>query len=220
MKIAVIGTQNIGKSTFIDDFLMKWPMYKRPDKTYRDYVKEENLPTSKEGTEESQKIILNALIDQSLGYDKSDNVIFDRCAIDNLAYSSWLNLNGKLSDDFLDTSVTIARESLKMYDIIFFLPLTKYSNIPIEENGTRDIDEVYRQEIDAIFKAFQQSYHKGDGKVFPKDDCPPMIEIFGNRQERIMLASLYVSETGGFYGEDSSLVSDLYLPPEKEIIVP
>jgi len=62
MKIAVIGTANIGKSTYIQDFLKKWPMYKLVDSEYRKLLKEKNLSHSKNGNEESQKTILNLTI--------------------------------------------------------------------------------------------------------------------------------------------------------------
>ena len=42
MKIAVVGTQCIGKSTFIKDFLNKWSMYKTPDESYRKENPEED----------------------------------------------------------------------------------------------------------------------------------------------------------------------------------
>ena len=56
MKIAISGTHCMGKSTYVQDFLKKWPSYKTPEKSYRDYILEKNLPHSKEATEDSQKI--------------------------------------------------------------------------------------------------------------------------------------------------------------------
>lgn len=209
MKIAVVGTQCIGKSTFIKDFLNKWSMYSTPTKTYRDIVKEKNISINKLGSEESQQIILDFLVDQATQYSKSDNVIFDRCVLDNLAYSSWLHLNDKVSEKFLDTSRIIVRESLKLFDIIFFLPITKTSPVALVEDGVRDTDPIYREEIDNIFKAFYQSYLQADGRVFPKDETPAFIEIFGNQVERIALTSLYLTDLGIAYGEKESLLSDL-----------
>ena len=220
MKICAIGTQNIGKTTYIEDFVKEWPMYTTPEKTYRDIIKEKGLTVNDEGTEESQKIILDALVDQAIAYSKDDNVILDRCVLDNLAYTSWLNINGKVSDKFLDETRLIVRETLKMYDILFFFPISKFSEIALEDKENRNTDPVYREEIDAIFKAFQSSYSSGDGRVFPTHDCPAMIEVYGDREQRIKLTSMYITENGKPYGEDKSLISDLYLPPEKKIIVP
>lgn len=209
MKIAAIGTHSTGKSTYIQDFLKNWPMYETSDKSYRDLIKDKSVTHSKQGTEESQKIILNYLVDQAIESSKKDFVILDRCVVDNLAYSSWLNLNEKVSDKFLEESRLIVRETLKMFDIIFFIPLTKVAEVPLENNELRDVDPVYREEIDNIFKVFQQSYLRGDGRVFPVNDSPALIEIFGSREERIKMTELYIDKNGKPYGDDKSLISDI-----------
>jgi predicted ATPase len=212
MKICVSGTACQGKSTYIKDFLKKWPSYKTPEKTYRDLIKDKNLPHSKNGTEESQKAILDALLDESQQYSRSDNVIFDRCIVDNLAYSSWLFLNDKVSEKFLDQCRITIREALKTFDIIFFFPITKFSPVEFEKDKTRDDDLIYREEIDNIFKTFVKSYHQQDGRVFPTDDSPPIIEIFGNPEERIKLTEMYINPEGKAFGEDQSLISDIWTP--------
>lgn len=220
MKLICCGTQNIGKSTYVRDFLKEWPMYKTPEKTYRDIIKEKGLVINEEGNEESQRIILNTLVDQAIEYSKEDNVILDRCVLDNLVYTAWLNLNDKVSDEFLDETRLIVRETLKMYDILFFIPMSKFNNVDMVEDGLRSVNVEYRTEVDTIFKAFQGSYLAGDGRIFPKEECPAFIEIYGNPIERIKLTSLYIDKTGNFYGEDQSLMSDIVMPPEKQIIVP
>lgn len=217
MKIAVVGTQCVGKSTYIKDFLKKWPMYTTPEKSYRDVVREKNLPHSSNSNEETQTLILNFLVDQAIEYSKNDNVILDRCVLDVLAYSSWLNMKGKISDDFLDAQRIIIRETLKLYDVLFFLPITKVSPVELTDNGFRNTDPIYREEIDFIFKAFQESYHKGDGRVFPKDDTPAIIEIYGNPEERIAMTSFYVMEDGKGYGEDQSLLNEI-LPASEQTL--
>lgn len=209
MKIAVVGTQCIGKTTYINDFLKKWPMYSKPEKSYRDIIKEKNLKRNEDGDEESQKIILDCLVDQAIEASKQDFVILDRCVLDNLAYTAWLNADGKVSDDFFEKTRSIVKETLKFYDILFFLPISKFSNIPIEDDGVRSINEAYREEIDALFKVFQISYNKTDGRVFPTDNSPAMIEIYGNPQERIALTELYIQPDGKPFGEENSLMSDI-----------
>ena len=209
MKIAITGTHSTGKTTYINDFLKKWKMYETPNDSYRDLIKNNNIPHSKNGTEESQKQILNYLVDQAIELTKKDFVITDRCVLDNLAYTSWLNINGKISDKFLEETRTIVKETLKFYDIIFFVPLTKVAEVPLEDNELREVDPVYREEIDNIFKAFRQSYSNGDGRVFPVHDSPAMIEIYGDRETRIKMTELYIQENGKPFGENDSLISDI-----------
>lgn len=206
MKIAISGTQCIGKSTFIQDFLKKWPMYRVAGGDCSSLIKEKNLKHSQESTEETQDIFLNHLIDQAFSCSKTDYVVFDRCVLDNLAYTTWLVLKGKLPNSYLEKVVPIVRETLKVYDIIFTAPITKVAPVEITANNTRDIDPVFREEIDNILKAFTESYHKHDGKIFDPQDSPALIEIFGKPEERIHMAELYVNESGNMYGEDESLI--------------
>jgi predicted ATPase len=209
MKLAVIGTSNTGKTTYIKDFLKKWPMYKTPDKTYREILKEKNLPHSKNSNEATQTLIMDFLIDQLTEYSKEEFVIFDRSVLDCLAYTSWLHLNGQVSENFLDQQRIMVNHALKLYDVMFFIPLTKAAKVDIENDGFREVDPIFREEIDFIFKAFQSAYHKHDGSVFPKEDCPAVIEIFGTPEERIKMTEFYISETGKPYGEEDSMMNQI-----------
>jgi len=211
MKIAISGTHCTGKSTFIRDFIKNWPNYETPKESYRNLIKKKKLPHSKQGTEKGQRLILDALCEQLQKYSKTDNVIFDRCVLDNLAYSSWLNLNGKVSDKFLDETRIIVREALKMLDIVFFIPLTPIAPVSFEKDELREEDLIYREEIDNIFKIFVHSYNQKDGRVFDASDAPPIIEIFGNPQERIKLMEMYLDKEGNAFGEETSLISDITL---------
>jgi len=214
MRLSISGTQCIGKSTYIQDFLNVWTNYTTPNKSYRDVIKKQNLTHSSHTTEETQTAIMNFLIDLLKSYSKKDNVIFDRCPLDAMAYTSWLYLKGGCSEAFLDEARLLVRESLKMLDIIFFLPITKAGEVKIIGDGLRDIDPIHREEIDNIFKEFGQTYAKGTGVIFPTEDCPAFIELFGNQDERIAMTKMYLNEQGQPYGEEHSLLSDsLILPP-------
>jgi hypothetical protein len=210
MRIAVTGTQCIGKSTFIDDFISRWPMYKKPSKSYRDIITEKNIKLNREGDREGQFAILDALCEQAETNADEKFCIHDRCVIDNLAYTLWLaakNQGGVQPQDFT-ASIIQAQQSLKYYDVIFFLPISQMSPIPLEERVNRDIDENYREEIDSILKTFNTDYIKKNGKIFPSEECPAVIEIFGNRMQRIDLTSLYIKPNGQAFGEeDGSLIT-------------
>jgi hypothetical protein len=210
MKICISGSACVGKSTLINDFLQTWPMYKKADNSYREKAKADPLvKLNKDGDENGQTIIRDSLIDQVQSYSKKDNVIFDRCILDNFVYSLWLNAKGKVTDDYISKQIPILSETLKLYDIIFFIPLLKQYDIPIvpDPSGQRELDPIFREEIDNIFKAVLTDYNKQKGKVFfPKEESPAVIEIFGSREERIEMIKLYVNKEGGAYGEDDSLI--------------
>lgn len=217
MRIAVTGTQCIGKTTFIDDFIARWPMYKKPSKTYRDIIKEKNLTLNREGNRESQIAVLDALCEQAESSTNEKFCIHDRCIIDNVAYTLWLAAKekGDVKANDVTASIIQAQQALKHYDVIFFLPISQMSPIAMEERENRDIDETYRNEIDAILKTFNSDYLNKRGMIFPADDCPAVIEIFGNRRERLDLAALYIKPDGNPFGEEDGSLIDMGNDPNE-----
>lgn len=206
MRIAISGTASQGKTTLIKDFLAEWPIFQTESQTYRQLITEENLPHSKNATKYGQFKILNHMIDELQKYGPNDNVIFDRCPLDNLVYSLWCfeNRAGDIDKEFIDMCIPLVRESMRHLDIIFFLPITKVAPVPIEEDKMRESDPIYIAEIDNIFKAMEAQWKHGLGKTpfFPADDSPAVIEIFGNRQERIQLIKYYINSRGELIGGD------------------
>jgi thymidylate kinase len=205
MRISIIGSQGSGKSHLIQEFLNKWPMYKKSEKSYRDLIKDRNIAINQKGNEESQKIILNALIDE-VQQTQGDFLIFDRCVVDNIAYTLWLNAHDKVSDKFVMDCKFLALQTLKLFDIIFYIPLRK--EITLQDKETRDSDPEFREEIDNIFKALVTSYEKGTGAFFPTEDCPAVITLDGPPDLRCDQIRLYLKENGKFFtDEDGSLLS-------------
>jgi len=153
--IALIGAQNTGKSTLVENFIQKWPMYKKPEKTYRDIIKEKNLPLNKEASKESQRTILNALVDeaQQACAKEDKHIIFDRCTVDNIAYTLWhyAKETTGFSVEYVIDSKAIAALALKYFDIIFYVPVRE--EIPVVPREGREIDLVFRDEINNIFDA-------------------------------------------------------------------
>lgn len=210
MKIAFMGTQCNGKSTLIKEFLKRWPMYKEAKSTYRNLLKTNKVTGNQEGTTDSQRTILNAIIDDTQkAIAKGDEfLVFDRCVTDNIVYSLWLNEKGKVSDEFIMDTKRIAFEAIRVFDIIFYLPLRE--EIKIVPKKGRDIDPVYRQEIDNIFRAVVSTYEKNLGIFFPKEDCPAVITLEGPPDLRIEQIPLYIKPNGRFYGEeDGSLLANM-----------
>lgn len=209
MRIAVSGAACQGKSTLIQDFLKNWPVYKRSKESYRDLLTKENLKINKEVNQEGQWKILNSLIDDLQSTAKTDKIIFDRCPLDNLAYSMW-SFDKQATDidkEFIDKCIPLVAESMKHLDIIFFIPITKFSPVNIEKKETRETDKEYIKEVDNIFKAIQRSYYTGKSPFFPKDDSPAIIEVFGTPEERIKMIELYLNSDGALHGEDESVLN-------------
>ena len=194
MRIGVSGTTFIGKSTFISDFLEVWSSYKTPLKNYTSVIKEDvDLKVGKT-TEKIQENILKYMLKQHKKYKRRDKVIFDRCLLDNLVYTLWAHDKGIVKEKYVQKSIDRLRESMKYLDIIFLVPMSKCSSV--DAMVTED-EYVFMTELDHIYKGvFFQWTNNKNCTLFPRDDKPALIEIFGSQAERIALARMYMNDAG------------------------
>lgn len=207
MRIAICSTQNNGKTTLVKAIQQLWPMYKSPEKTYRDLIKEKNLSLNEAGTQESQEIIREALRQCALDNKDEKFIVHDRCILDNLAYSVYLSERGQVEDDFLADSINMNRDTMKLFDIIFWLPLN--TNIKIVEQENRSTNEEYRQDIDFIFETMINTYKQGAGLIFPIEDCPAVIELTGELNDKLQTIKLYLNDDGNLVDTEKSVFEDL-----------
>lgn len=208
-KIGIIGTQCIGKSTLIEDMMLQWPQLSTPERTYRDLIKEKNLPINKNGTKESQGLILDFLVEEANKNYGKKKMIFDRTPLDNLAYTFWLHDKGTsdIDEQFIDDSVIKVRNAISQYSILFYLPLIEKNNVPLTPKEQREIDPIYRAEIDVLFDTFYRAWEARNTRLFNNNDTPPIIPVFGDPLERIKMMALYINDKCEFYGENDTLLS-------------
>jgi predicted ATPase len=207
MRIAISGTANTGKSTLVKNILAVWDNYKTPSKSYRDLIKEKNLPHSSATSVDTQWDVLNFMIDQLQGTTTKSNIVFDRCPLDNLAYTLWAFDKGKegFTMDYVNKAIKLTKESLRHLDIIFML---RYDpSIKIINDSLRDTDVEFIKEIDDIFDAMYIQYRQNyEADVFfPKDDSPGLIVLPTSPQKRIDMISDYITPEGEMYGDDASI---------------
>ena len=197
MRIAISGTSNVGKTTLLRDFLKEWPSYSTSEGSYRDDIKGDDH--SKGTNKATQWKILNSMIDQLMASSKEDNVVYDRSLLDNIVYSMWSfdKGEGDIDGKFIKKCIGLVKESIKFYDVIFFIPITKASPIEAKKDGTRETDPFYIKEIDSIFKAIMFDWNENaESKLCDPQDRPALIEIFGNPRERIEMIKLYLDMDG------------------------
>lgn len=174
MRIAVIGPQNTGKSTFVEDFLKEFSHYKTTNKTYRDVVREKNLKINQLTSAESQREIRDFMCSEIIE-NKEHNIIFDRCLIDNFVYTTLGYEQGEISKKFVDESEEVMKDSLKYVDLYLFIPTSV--SVPLVCDDQRDIDTTY---IDATNNCFLRVLFG----LIKKDHINVKV-ISGNRLERI-----------------------------------
>ncbi len=197
MRIAISGTACQGKTTLLNDFLKTYNTYDTPDTSYRQIIVDDKH--SKETNVDTQWKILDFMSEQLTSYRADDNVIFDRCPLDNIVYSLWCHERGVEGFDreYIDKSIALFRETMKLLDIIFFIPVTRVATIEIEGKEQRETDAQYIKEIDNIFKAMYQQWLQPESTFFEKDDRAAIIEIFGSPQERMHMIKLYIDPDTG-----------------------
>jgi hypothetical protein len=148
MRLTVTGPQNTGKTTFVEDFLLAFPDYFSPKETYREVIRNNKLKVNRETTESSQKLIREFLY-QQISTNKEQNVIFDRCVLDNMVYSQYQYELGKIGKSFIDETEKMMFESLKYLDVLIFIPTGV--SVPLKEDNLRDTDVQF---IDAVNRLF------------------------------------------------------------------
>ena len=211
MRIAFSGTGNSGKTTLVKSFLYTWDNYITPEKSYRDLLIEEDLSHSSNTTTETQEKILNFFIEQSQEHKKGAKVVYDRCSLDNIAYTMWCHEKGieSFDKDYVTLQIALMKESLRFIDIIFLCRFDESQSV--ENDGVRDTDVDFIKEVDNIFYSLYRQYTENPEAdiFFPKGDSPCIIELPHDGQQRIDLISEYVTTEGEMYGEDVSIFNDV-----------
>ena len=184
MKIVVTGTACTGKSTFIKDFLEQDERYTLPSTTYREFALENNIPLNREGNADSQSAIMQCVRQQFEETRDLSNVIYDRGPMDVLAYSMSLFRNGIIEDDRY--TVNQRAEAVKMmmeFDINQIFMVRHWKDMVIVEDGVREVDRDYIEEIDNIMNEVHS---------MPKFIRTRTVSIEGSRKERVKQANLYI----------------------------
>ncbi len=177
MKLAVIGPQNTGKSTFVKDFISSFPEYSTPSLTYRDVVVEKELSINQLTDTQSQKHIRDFLYDQVVTVE--GNILLDRCVIDNYIYTLCAYKDGNTTLDFVEETKRMMVESLPHIDTYIFIPTTvavKLVDDSLRDTNTAYVDTVNRFFIETLFELIREY----DIRV---------VVLSGNREERVALVA-------------------------------
>lgn len=174
MRIAIIGPQNTGKSTFVKDFLLQNKNYSTPIETYRDVVIEKSLEINQKTGEGSQEEIAKFL-EKSISENKDKDVLFDRCLIDNYVYSYIACKKGNIKESYLEKLKDRVFESLKHIDLFVFIPTTV--SVKLVEDALRDTETSFIDETNSVFISFLFYLAKEKGI--------DIFVLYGDREGRI-----------------------------------
>ena len=172
-RIVLTGTHSTGKKTLLDqlkgDNMLSSYMFLT--EVTRDLEKR-GLSINERGTDETQITIacqhyLNLLYNQSIA---------DRCMIDCMAYTEWLFLNSKVTEETYKYVTWLFTLSLPKYTTIFYLP----SEIPLVDDGVRSMSHEFRNEVEEIFEKLINTY------------SIPVVRLTGSVQNRTQILNNYI----------------------------
>lgn len=168
MKIGFTGTMSVGKSTLVHA-LKQLPEFK--DYTFATerskYLRDLGIPLNTDSTIKGQMIFMAERASELL----HSNIITDRTIIDVMAFT---NKARSIPYYICDQYETLAANLIKEYDYIFYI---SPEGIEIENNGVRETNSEYRNEIDKEIKRLIEKYS------FTKNSL--ITTISGTTKERI-----------------------------------
>lgn len=147
MKINLIGTQCVGKTTVIDNLKEEYKTYVIKE-VIRTAAKEiSNIKYNEQGDAASQETFFSMYENM---FKLFDNYISDRGLIDVCAYTKWLCCNKGVDIKIYN------RQLSRLIDFVKKNPDVIYVYFPIQfdaiEDGFRSTNESFRREIDDNFK--------------------------------------------------------------------
>jgi|TARA_B100000780_G_scaffold196205_1_gene138513 GTPase SAR1 family protein len=149
MRIGLCGTMSVGKTTLVDAL--------KDTKQFKDYnfaterskyLSDLGIPLNTDSTLKGQTVFLA----ERCGELMHDNIITDRTIIDVMAFT--MNANSIPHQD-KDAFEKYAHEFIREYDYIFYI---SPDGLPIEDNGVRETDELYRDKIDFTITILIKKY--------------------------------------------------------------
>ena len=146
MRIGITGAQSVGKTTLLNAL--------RSEKLFKDYVicdevtrrvKGYGLPINEEGTDNTQRLIMNEHIVNVFMYG---NMLTDRTALDGLVYSTYLYKNNQINTSTMAYVKEVFNKVWHSYDFVFYIE----PEFEIVDDGVRSINKQFRDEIAELFE--------------------------------------------------------------------
>jgi hypothetical protein len=173
MRIAISGTHASGKSTLIEAFHSRHPDYISEPEPYAVLLEVYGEDFAESPTLDDFERQLRYQLEVLGRYSRDDNVIFERCPADFLAYM--LALSGDRSH--LDRWIDAVGEALEQLDLIVFLPLDE--GAPIDVAGDEDL--VLRDDVDGLLRDI---FLEGELDLLA-GSAPAVVEARGSLSQRL-----------------------------------
>ena len=147
--------------------------------------REYGVDINEAGSEMTQALIITEHFKNINNHNKQDrSSILDRCILDGLIYTSWLEDNRALNTWTGNYAYHIFDNYIESYDVIFY---TDASDVKIEDDGERSIDISFRNNIIARFGDWITNNPRVREKV---------VVLSGTVEERLETIKRTLSEKG------------------------
>ena len=149
MKIGLVGTQSVGKTTLVNA-LKELPQFKDYHfATERSkYLKDLGIPLNTDSTLKGQTIFLAERVSELM----RENLLTDRTVIDVMAFTDASKSIGSLEKSLFKE---YASNFINDYDYIFYVTP---KGVEIEDNGVRETNAEYRDLIDLTIQQLLKTY--------------------------------------------------------------
>lgn len=157
MRIAIIGTHGVGKTTLARSLSSKLGIPLIDEQIRTVITKYEILgfkkPDDIAKTEWYRNMVLDTFLSQLLLEKKHSNqFITDRTTLDYYSYYKYLNIDDQYISDYLKE--LFLNHYMKAYDIIIYIPIM----FPLNNDSYRNIDESFRNTIDIEIKKLMRMH--------------------------------------------------------------
>ena len=164
MKIGFTGTMSVGKTTLVKALQEIPDLEDYVFTTERSaYLHSLGIPLNHETTIEGQTVFLAERVTELM----QPNIVTDRTIIDVMAFTHCAKRVSYMDGDAFEE---YAARFVRQYDYIFYV---SPKGVEIEDNGVRETDAMYREEIDKTIKQLLDKHR------------PIYYTIEGSTEERI-----------------------------------
>lgn len=148
MIVSFTGAQSTGKTTLLNHLVERNPDVTFVEEVTRRVKRLYDVPINEDGGDVTQFLIMADHVQNLFSKDKSELTIFDRCAVDGVVYTRWLQLEGMVSAEVYTACCKIYESIIDKYDVIFY---TDPADVELVDDGERSANKKFRDDIIKLF---------------------------------------------------------------------